>query len=179
MACHRQRRPGCPEGSLASPRTEQLILYISHAAAYANLTTKVQEPERGCRGELDCLELCKLQFGRDVGSTCGLEAVEPRERDGRDMSHLAQQVRCSLPRSGLRWRSRGSGRVVDRGNDGDQLAGLTIAGEEVSRPNSRGEPLNRRCGIIEQDTDPLESATSRTDALLTARLLATAQLEAS
>ena len=47
----------------------------------------MQEPERTCRSELDCLELCKLQLGRDVGSTCGFEAVEPRERDGRD--HVA------------------------------------------------------------------------------------------
>ena len=61
--------------------------YISHAAPYANLTTEVQEPERGRRGELDCLELCELQLGRDVGPTGGFKAVEPRERNRRD--HVA------------------------------------------------------------------------------------------
>ncbi len=82
MACHSQRRSGCPkEQYRKSPKG---TAHISHAAPYAKLTTKMQEPERGCRSELDCLELCKLQFERNVGSTCGFEAVEPRERDGLD-----------------------------------------------------------------------------------------------
>ena len=85
--------PRLPQGAV-SQVPEGNSSYITHAAPYANLTTKVQEPERGCRSELDRLELCKLQFGRDVGSRCGFEAVEPRERNGRD--HIALGPACEM-----------------------------------------------------------------------------------